>query len=187
MDHRLEEADMHSLLSIAAEKIVNQSLGAYRQNPGLSKQLLSIVKIISKMDSNVRSPVESRETVLRVGSLELDLIERTAKRSNRQIDLLPREFKLLKYMMQRSDQLLTCAALIKDVWHYKFVPETNLLDVHMGRLRRKVDGSNDAPMIRNVRAKDTFSARLCRSLRIYPDCGGSIRTLAPTNQASNKF
>jgi DNA-binding response OmpR family regulator len=60
---------------------------------------------------------------------------------------------LLKYMMQRSDQLLTRANLIKDVWHYKFVPETNLVDVHMGRLRRKVDGSNDDPMIRNVRGE----------------------------------
>jgi DNA-binding response OmpR family regulator len=88
-----------------------------------------------------------------VGSLELDLIDRTAKRGNRQIDLRPREFQLLKYMMQRSDQLLTRAALIKDVWHYKFVPKTNRIDVHMGRLRRKVDGSNDDPMIRNVRGE----------------------------------
>jgi DNA-binding winged helix-turn-helix (wHTH) protein len=153
VDYHIEDADIHSLLSNPVEKMVNQALGASRQNPGLSKQLLSIVKIISRTDSSVRSPVESRETVLRVGSLELDLIDRTSKRGNRQIDLLPREFKLLKYMMQRSDQLLTRAALIKDVWHYKFVPETNLLDVHMGRLRRKVDGSNDAPMIRNVRGK----------------------------------
>jgi DNA-binding winged helix-turn-helix (wHTH) protein len=58
---------------------------------------------------------------------------------------------LLKYMMQRSDKLLTRAMLFKDVWNYKFVPETNLVDVHMGRLRRKVDGSNEVPMIRNVR------------------------------------
>ncbi len=91
------------------------------------------------------------ETVLRVGSLELDLIGRTAKRGDRAIDLRPREFHLLKYMMQQSDQLLTRATLLKDVWHYKFVPETNLVDVHMGRLRRKVDGPDDVPMIRNVR------------------------------------
>ena len=91
------------------------------------------------------------ETVLRVGSLELDLIGRTAKRGDRAIDLRPREFHLLKYMMQHSDQLLTRATLLKDVWHYKFVPETNLVDVHMGRLRRKVDGPDDVPMIRNVR------------------------------------
>ena len=56
-------------------------------------------------------------------------------------------------MMQRSGQLLTRATLIKDVWHYKFVPETNLVNVHMGRLRRKVDASNDDQMIRNVRGE----------------------------------
>ncbi len=153
VDYHIEHADLRSLLSNAVAKVVNQALGASRQNPGLSKQLLSIVEIISRMDSSVRSPVESRETVLRVGSLELDLIDRTARRGNRQIDLLPREFQLLKYMMQRSDQLLTRAILLKEVWHYKFVPETNLVNVHMGRLRRKVDGSNDAPMIRNVRGE----------------------------------
>ncbi len=54
-------------------------------------------------------------------------------------------------MMQRNDQLLTRATLLKEVWRYKFVPETNLVDVHMGRLRRKVDGSDEAPMILTVR------------------------------------
>jgi DNA-binding winged helix-turn-helix (wHTH) protein len=54
-------------------------------------------------------------------------------------------------MMQRSDKLLTRAALLKEVWHYKFVPKTNLVDVHMGLLRRKVDGANESPMIRIVR------------------------------------
>src|SRR4030081_3355946 len=141
MDYHIEEPDIHSLLSNAVERMINKALGVSRQTPGLSKQLLSIVKIISRMDSSVRSPVEPRETVLRVGSLELDLIDRTAKRGNRQIDLRPREFQLLKYMMQRSDQLVTRATLLKEVWRYKFVPQTNLVDVHMGQLRRKIDGS----------------------------------------------
>jgi len=101
--------------------------------------------------ANANAQAQPNETVLRVGPLELDLIDRTAKRGDRPIDLRPREFHLLKYMMQRIDQLLTRATLFKDVWHYKFVPETNLVDVHMGRLRRKVDGANEAPMIRNVR------------------------------------
>jgi DNA-binding response OmpR family regulator len=149
MDHHIEEAELHSLLSNAVEKIVNRVLRASRRNSGLSKQPLSIAEIISRLES----PVEPRETVLRVGPLELDLIDRTAKRGNRTIDLRPREFKLLKYMMQRSDQLLTRTNLIKDVWHCKFVPETNLVAVHMGRLRRKVDGSNDDPMIRNIRGE----------------------------------
>ena len=93
----------------------------------------------------------SNDTVLRVGPLDLDLLDRTAKRDKRKIDLRPREFQLLKYMMQRSDKLLTRASLLKDVWHYKFVPKTNLVDVQMGILRRKIDGPNEPALIRNVR------------------------------------
>src|SRR3979490_2474416 len=109
------------------------------------------VELIARLEALLRRPAETRDTVLRVGSLELDLIKRTAKRGDRQIDLLPREFRLLEYMMQRSDQLLTRAMLLEEVWNYKFVPATNLVDVHMGRLRHKVDGPGDAPMIHNVR------------------------------------
>src|SRR5260370_33865221 len=107
--------------------------------------------MIARGDRLAGQPGPPKETELRVGPLELDLIDRTAKRGDRKIDLRPREFQLLKYMMQRSDKLLTREILLKEVWNYKFVPETNLVDVHMGRVRRKVDGSNEAPMIRNVR------------------------------------
>lgn len=86
-----------------------------------------------------------------MGLLELDLIERTARRGDRVTDLLPREFRLLEYMMQQPDQLLTRAMLFEEVWNYKFLPATNLVDVHMGRVRHKIDGSDDAPMILNVR------------------------------------
>ena len=111
----------------------------------------AVVELVARIEALLRRPVESRETLLRVGPLELDLIERTAKRGDRVIELLPREFRLLEYMMQRSDQLLTRAMLLEEVWNYKFVPATNLVDVHMGRLRHKVDGPNEAPMIHNVR------------------------------------
>jgi two-component system OmpR family response regulator len=111
----------------------------------------AVVELVARIEALLRRPVESRETVLRVGPLELDLIERTAKRGDRAIELLPREFRLLEYMMQRSDQLLTRAMLLEEVWNYKFVPATNLVDVHMGRLRHKVDGPDEAPMIHNVR------------------------------------
>jgi two-component system OmpR family response regulator len=100
-----------------------------------------------------------QKAVLRVGSLELDLVNRTGRRGDRSFDLLPREFRLLEYMMQRCGQLLTRAALLKDVWHYNFVPETNTVDVHLCRLRRKVDGSNEAPMIRTVRGKGRILMR----------------------------
>src|SRR6202023_2922489 len=110
-----------------------------------------LVELIARVEALLRRPINTRETTLRVGPLELDLIERTAKRGDRVIDLLPREFRLLEYMMQRSDQLLTRAMLLEEVWNYKFVPATNLVDVHMGRLRHKVDGPDEVPMIHNVR------------------------------------
>jgi two-component sensor histidine kinase len=96
-------------------------------------------------------PPEDRETVLRVGPLELDLIDRTARRQDRAINLLPREFRLLEYMMRREEQLLTRAMLLQGVWNYKFVPRTNLVDVHLGRLRSKVDKPQELPMIYNLR------------------------------------
>jgi DNA-binding response OmpR family regulator len=115
---------------------------------------------------------KTSETVLRVGSLELDLVDRTAKRGDRPINLLPREFQLLRYMMRRSDQLLTRATLFKEVWHYKFVPESNLVDVHIGRLRRKVDGSDEAPMIRTIRgAGFVLTAPPARAVRIDEGIG----------------
>jgi two-component system, OmpR family, response regulator len=109
------------------------------------------VELIARIEALLRRPAESRDTLLRVGPLELDLIERTAKRGDRTIDLLPREFRLLEYMMRRKEQMLTRAMLLEEVWNYKFVPQTNLVDVHMGRLRRKVDEPHEAPMIHNVR------------------------------------
>ena len=111
----------------------------------------AVVELIARIEALLRRPLETRETTLRVGSLELDLIERTVKRGERKIELLPREFRLLEYMMRRSDQLLTRAMLLEEVWNYKFVPATNLVDVHMGRLRHKIDGPGDTPMIHNVR------------------------------------
>jgi DNA-binding winged helix-turn-helix (wHTH) protein len=137
-DFASKGTDIHSLLSSTLEKMVDRMRGSSLRSAAPSNRSFPI-------------PTQPNETVLRVGPLELDLLDRTAKRGDRQIDLRPREFQLLKYMMQRSDQLLTRATLFKEVWDYKFVPESNLVDVHMGRLRRKVDGANELPMISNVR------------------------------------
>jgi DNA-binding winged helix-turn-helix (wHTH) protein len=145
-------SDIHSLLSSTLEKMVARMRGSPQRADVGSKQPLAIVELISSGTSVVQLPALPNEAVLRVGPLEVDLINRTAKRGDRQLALLPREFRLLKYMMERSDKLLTRATLLKEVWHYKFAaPETNLVDVHMGRLRRKVDGSNEAALFRTVR------------------------------------
>jgi DNA-binding winged helix-turn-helix (wHTH) protein len=158
----VKDADIHALLSRALEGAVDRMREASLRDDVASKQSLALVELTSGEEHSVRQPTLPNETVLRVGPLELDLLDRTAKRGDRQIDLRPREFRLLKYMMQRNDKLLTRATLLKEVWHYKFVPETNLVDVHMGRLRRKVDGPNEAPLIRNVRgAGFVLSAPTC--------------------------
>jgi two-component system OmpR family response regulator len=110
-----------------------------------------LIELIARVEALLRRPNDTRDTKLRIGPLELDLIERTARRGEREIELLPREFRLLEYMMQRKDQVLTRAMLLEEVWRYKFVPQTNLVDVHMGRLRRKIDEPDEPPMIHNVR------------------------------------
>jgi DNA-binding response OmpR family regulator len=143
--------DIRSLLSNTFEKMLERMRGSTVERDDLPKRLPTTVESTPSEEPADGPPSRPNETMLRVGPLELDLIDRTAARAGRQIDLRPREFRLLKYMMQRSDELLTRATLLKEVWHYNFVPETNLVDVHMGRVRRKVDGPHDAPMIRNVR------------------------------------
>jgi two-component system OmpR family response regulator len=110
-----------------------------------------VAQLRAGLDTPLHQSAAIRETTLRVGPLELDLLERTAKRDDRPIQLLPREFRLLEYMMRRSNEILSRAMLLKDIWNYKSIRETNLVDVHMGRLRRKVDEPHEAPMIQNVR------------------------------------
>jgi two-component system OmpR family response regulator len=109
------------------------------------------MELVARIEALLRRPADSRATTLQVGPLRLDLIERSAKRGNRVIELLPREFRLLEYMMRRKDQMLTRAMLLEEVWNYKFIPQTNLVDVHMSRLRHKVDMAHEPQMIHNVR------------------------------------
>jgi two-component system OmpR family response regulator len=112
---------------------------------------MAIADRLARLEGLPPTQIEVRETVLQVGPLELDLIERTAERAGRAIDLLPKEFRLLRYMMQHSDLLLTRRRLLEEVWHYRFIPKTNLVDVHMGRLRHKVNGPDETPMIHSIR------------------------------------
>jgi two-component system, OmpR family, response regulator len=121
-----------------------------RLNP---PELATVTELLAKVEALLQRPADSRETVLRIGQLRLDLLTRAVSRGERSIDLLPREFCLLEYMMRHEGQLVTRATLFMEVWHYKFVPHSNLVDVHMGRLRRKIDQPGQAPMIYSVRGQ----------------------------------
>ena len=111
----------------------------------------AMAELVARVEALLRRPREARETVLRGGPLEMDLILRTARRGNRSLELLPREFRLLEYMLRRPNQVLTRDMLLEDVWHYRFIPQTNLVDVHIGKLRRKVDPPGEEPLIQSIR------------------------------------
>jgi two-component system, OmpR family, response regulator len=116
-------------------------------------QLVAVTELLGRLEALLKRPDEIRETTLSVGTLQLDLLTRTVARGQRSINLLPREFRLLEYMMRHHGQLVTRAMLFRDVWNYNFVPQSNLVDVHMGRLRRKIDESAESPMIYSFRGQ----------------------------------
>lgn len=95
-------------------------------------------------------PSQTR-TQLKVGALEMDLLARTVRRGDRQIDLQPREFALLEFLMRHAGQVVTRTMLLENVWDYHFDPQTNVIDVHISRLRQKVDRGFDNEMLQTVR------------------------------------
>jgi two-component system OmpR family response regulator len=111
----------------------------------------ALVELIARVQAHLRRPGTSRDTVLRYGPLEVDLIERKVKAGGRVIDLLPREFALLTYFMRHAEHLVTRDMLLTDIWHYTFLPQTNLVDVHLGKLRRKIDSGDGPSLIQSVR------------------------------------
>ena len=110
-----------------------------------------LAELAARIEALLRRPVDVRETILRVGSLEIDLIGGTGRRGARDLDLLPRELKLLAYLMRRPGQVVTRTLLFEEVWNYRFTPKSNLIDVHVGRLRRKLEAVGEPPLIHNVR------------------------------------
>jgi two-component system OmpR family response regulator len=94
---------------------------------------------------------EQQKTRLAVADLELDLLSRTAYRAGHRIDLQPREFQLLEYLMRHAGQVVTRTMLLEGVWDYHFDPQTNVIDVHISRLRQKIDHGFPRPLIETVR------------------------------------
>src|SRR6202163_3477934 len=98
-----------------------------------------------------RSTTVVKETVLRVGDLELDLVSRTVRRRGRDIELLPREFQVLEYLVHNEGHVVSRAMLLQHVWDLHFDPMTNIIDVYVGRVRRKVDAAQAYPLIHTIR------------------------------------
>ena len=110
-------------------------------------------ELLARIEALVRraSTAMTNETLLRVGNLELDLLARVAWRDGKQIELQPREFRLLEYLMRHAGQVVTRTMLLEHVWDYLFDPQTNVIDVHVSRLRSKIDKGFDTPLLHTVR------------------------------------
>jgi two-component system, OmpR family, response regulator len=118
----------------------------YLVKPFAAEELLARVEALAR-----RSDTVVKETVLRVGDLKLDLVSRTATRSGREIALLPREFQVLEYLVRHEGQVVPRAMLLQHVWDLHFDPSTNIIDVYVGRVRRKVDAHQAYPLIHTIR------------------------------------
>jgi two-component system, OmpR family, response regulator len=118
----------------------------YLVKPFASQEMVARVDALAR-----RSGTIVRETILRVGDLELDLLERMARRRGQKIDLLPREFKLLEYLARNVGQVVSRAMLLQHVWDLHFDPTTNVIDVYVGRVRRKIDSGQAYPLIHTIR------------------------------------
>ncbi|SFU94430.1 MULTISPECIES: response regulator transcription factor [unclassified Methylobacterium] len=112
-----------------------------------------LAELAARIEALLRRPSDTRETVLRLGTLELDLMAGTGRRGLRDLDLLPRELKLLEYLMRRPGQVVTRGMMFEEVWNYRFAPKSNLIDVHVGRLRRKLEAEGEPMLIQNVRGE----------------------------------
>jgi two-component system OmpR family response regulator len=118
----------------------------YLTKPYAFTELLARIEVLCR-----RANFKDAETLYRVGDLELDRLSHTVRRAGREIVLQPREFKLLEYLMRHAAQVVTRTMLLENVWDYHFDPQTNVIDVHVSRLRSKIEKGFDSAILHTVR------------------------------------
>ena len=138
-----------SALGSVDDRVTGLTAGSddYMVKPFAFAELLARLELLMRR----RGAGTTVETTLSCGTLSMDLLKREVRRGDRVIDLQPREFRLLEYLLRHSGQVVTRTMLLEGVWDYHFDPGTNVIDVHISRLRRKVDGEGDTPLILTVR------------------------------------
>ena len=137
-----------SALAEVDERIKGLKSGGddYLTKPFALGELLARLDALSR-----RARQDGAETSLEVADLRMDLLSRKVTRGNRPIVLQPREFKLLEYLMRHAGQVVTRTMLLENVWDYHFDPQTNVVDVHISKLRQKIDVDSERPLLRTVR------------------------------------
>ncbi len=150
----LRKADNHTPILILSalgdvdERIKGLRAGGddYLAKPFAFGELLARLDVLSR-----RRPQDAAQTTLEVGDLRIDLLARKVWRGARALQLQPREFKLLEYLVRHAGQVVTRTMLLENVWDYHFDPESNVVDVHISKLRQKIDAESERPLLRTVR------------------------------------
>jgi two-component system, OmpR family, response regulator len=137
-----------SALSQVDDRVAGLKAGGddYLTKPFAFSELLARVEALTR-----RGKSDGPQTKLVVGDLEMDLLSRMVRRAAQKIDLQPREFRLLEYLMRHAGQVVTRTMLLEGVWDYHFDPQTNVIDVHVSRLRQKIDKPFPTPLIHTIR------------------------------------
>jgi two-component system OmpR family response regulator len=140
---------MLSALAAVDDRVAGLTAGSddYLTKPFAFAELLARLRLMLRRGGTGAQPT----TRLACGGLEMDLLSRKVKRDARAIDLQPREFRLLEYLLRHKEQVVTRTMLLEGVWDYHFDPGTNVIDVHVSRLRRKIDDGEAVPLIHTVR------------------------------------
>ena len=118
----------------------------YLTKPYAFSELLARIEVLAR-----RSQPRQSENKLKIHNLEMDLIKHKVTRQGKTINLQPREFRLLEYLMRHKDQVVSRTMLLEQVWDYNFDPQTNVIDVHISRLRNKIDKGFDKPLLHTIR------------------------------------
>ncbi|MFM5924938.1 MAG: winged helix-turn-helix domain-containing protein [Novosphingobium sp.] len=139
-----------SSLSAVDARVEGLTSGAddYLAKPFAFSELLARLRLL--VGRSARSVPEA-ETTLSCADLEMNLLSRRVTRSGKRIELQPREFRLLEYLLRHKDQVVTRTMMLEGVWEYHFDPGTNVVDVHVSRLRRKLDDGHERPLVHTVR------------------------------------
>ncbi len=138
-----------SALSQVDDRVTGLQAGGddYLTKPFAFSELTARIEALARR----AAPAEADVTTLTVGDLSLDILARSATRAGTTIDLQPREYKILEYMMRRAGRVVTRTMLLEGVWDYNFDPQTNVIDVHMSRLRQKIDRGHAHALLQTIR------------------------------------
>jgi two-component system OmpR family response regulator len=148
---RKENRSVPILIISALDDVSERILGLEKGADDYLPKPFSFAEMGARVEALLRRPTQARTTTVHAGSLMLDLLQRTVSINGEKVALSSREFQLLEYFVMRPGQLITRDMLIENVWKYRFSPETNVIDVHISNLRRKIDSNRVTSFIQPIR------------------------------------